>query len=463
MNQATVTTDSFLFNILSAASGKTFINSNRVLHCIATPQPTTFNRFALLDTGDDDINICVDTGATTSIVPLNFPLENEKVTTQQGIRVCSCTGGIIIGKAKGNLKLILPPRAHLANKMKVNTLLLSVGQVADQGCVSVFTKEKVMICDENEIKIKLTAPPLVEGKRGRNGLWHVSIYNQKQDPVLYCSHLANTQDTAQDLAMYLHACAGDPVLTTWTRAIANGNYQSWPHLSAATGPKWVRRNLPKSMETTMGHMKAIPGTRSTKTTKNKQAIEVEDVVDDNEEPDLGPLQSHIETAKNHQVACGVVEIHQSEVKGLVSSDLPGRFPFTSNKGNNYIFVMYDFDTNSIIGKLVKSRDADQLVFGYQQCYDELREGNVTPILHRLDNEVKDLLFAAITANNCKFQIATAHSHRQLIAERAIQTYKYHLISVLNGTDRNFPAYLWCSLIEQVNIQINLLRQSRKTF
>jgi hypothetical protein len=29
-----------------------------------------------------------------------------------------------------------------------------------------FSKEKVIICDENEIKIKLTKPPLVEGKRG---------------------------------------------------------------------------------------------------------------------------------------------------------------------------------------------------------------------------------------------------------------------------------------------------------
>jgi hypothetical protein len=122
----------------------------------------------------------------------------------------------MIGKAKGNLKLNLPPRARLANKMKVNTPLLSVGQAADQGCVSVFTKEKVIICDENEIKIKLTTPPLVEGKRGRNGLWHVSMYNKKQDPVLYCAHSAYTQDTAQDLAMYLHACAGYPVLTTWT-------------------------------------------------------------------------------------------------------------------------------------------------------------------------------------------------------------------------------------------------------
>jgi hypothetical protein len=104
--------------------------------------------------------------------------------------------------------------------------------------------------------------------------------------------------------------------------------------------------------------------------------------------------------------------------------------------------MYDFDTNSIIGKPIKSQEADQLLFGYQQSYNELREGNVTPILHRLDNEVNGLLFSAIKTNDCKFQVATAHDHRRLIAEQSIQTYKYHLISVLNGTDKDFPAVFW---------------------
>jgi hypothetical protein len=261
--------------------------------------------------------------------------------------------------------------------------------------------------------------------------------------------------------MYLHACAGYPVLITWIRAITNGNYRSWPNI---LGPKWVKKHLPKSIETTMGHMKAIrSGTRSTKSKhKSSQPVTVEDVdaSDDDEEPELEAPRPHTDTAKNHQVAFGVVEVEQSQVKGLVSSDLPGRFPFTSNKGNKYIFVLYDFDSNVIIGKPIKSREAEQLVSGYQQCYDELREGNIIPILHRLDNEVNELLFAAIKSNNCKFQIATAQDHRQLIAERAIQTYKYHLISVLNGTDKDFPAYLWCSLLQQVNIQINLLRQSR---
>jgi hypothetical protein len=61
----------------------------------------------------------------------------------------------------------------------------------------------------------------------------------------------------------------------------------------------------------MGHMKAIrSGTRSTKD-ENKQLIKVvvEDVIDEDDEAlELERPRSHIETAKNHQVACGIVEV-----------------------------------------------------------------------------------------------------------------------------------------------------------
>jgi hypothetical protein len=148
----------------------------------------------------------------------------DKTATQNCIGVRSSTGGVMVGKPEGKLKLNLPQKARLANKMNVNTPLLLVGQAADQGCVSIFTRAKVIICDEKEIEITLKKTPLVEGKRGNNGLWHVAMNTKKKDPVLYCANSAYTQDTAQDLALYLHACAGYPVFATWCQAIANGNY-----------------------------------------------------------------------------------------------------------------------------------------------------------------------------------------------------------------------------------------------
>ena len=57
--------------------------------------------------------------------------------------------------------------------------------------------------------------------------------------------------------MYLHAYDGFLVITTWIAEIKNGNYRSWPNISAIKRPTWAKNNLPKILATTMGHMKVV--------------------------------------------------------------------------------------------------------------------------------------------------------------------------------------------------------------
>ena len=236
---------------------------------------------------------------------------------------------------------------------------------------------------------------------------------------------AYNQKTATDLSKYLHACAGYPVIDTWIKAIKKGYYSSWPKLDRFRGPKLIEKHLPKSVATTMGHMKAQrQGVRSTK----KKIDETTDEEDDDEnDPPLEAPRPHLERAVNHQVACGVIAT--SDLKGTVCTDLPGRFPFTSDMRNNYIFLMYDFDSNSILAKPIQSRNASELVRGFELCFKELEEANITPVLHRLDNEISNELIEAIKKKKLKHQIVTSHDHRQNLAERAIQTYKSFLISI----------------------------------
>ena len=208
----------------------------------------------------------------------------------------------------------------------------------------------------------------------------------------------------------------------------------------------------------MGHMKEVQqGTQST--TKNNNNEQQNDDKKDEEKDDdidnfeLEPPHPHLELAKGHQVTCGVVEY--KELKGLICTDLPGRFPFESSARNNYIFVLYDFDTNNIIAKPIKSRSAAELVRGYNLCYDELKEANITPILHRLDNKIFDDLIRAIKRKKLKRQVVTSYDHRQNSAERAIQTFKCYFISAMNGADKDFPASAWCKLLLQVTMNINM--------
>ena len=59
-----------------------------------------------------------------------------------------------------------------------------------------------------------------------------------------------------------------------------------------------------------------------------------------------------------------------------------------------------------------------------------------------------------------YQLASPGDHRLLPAERAIQTFKNHLVAILHGANPNFPANQWGRLLPHAVATLNMLRQSR---
>ena len=47
--------------------------------------------------------------------------------------------------------------------------------------------------------------------------------------------------------------------------------------------------------------------------------------------------------------------------GVAYTDLTGKFPYRSTKGNNYIMVAYNYDGNAILAEPVKNRQATTLL------------------------------------------------------------------------------------------------------
>ena len=62
--------------------------------------------------------------------------------------------------------------------------------------------------------------------------------------------------------------------------------------------------------------------------------------------------------------------------------------------------------------------------------------------------------------NETFQLVLPHLHRRNAAERAIQTFKNHFIAGIVSTHKYFPLQLWCRLLPQAIVTLNLLRPSR---
>ena len=79
-----------------------------------------------------------------------------------------------------------------------------------------------------------------------------------------------------------------------------------------------------------------------------------------------------------------------------------------------------------------------------------------------DNECSAELKHAFKANKLEYQLAPPHQHRRNAAERAIQTFKAHFIAGLTSVDPHFPITEWDRLLQQAEITLNLLRNSRLT-
>ena len=351
----------------------------------------------------------------------------------------------------------LPARLKQATVFREMTKpLFSIPVVCDGGMEVTFRKHDMIVTDkDNQVILKGvrdTKTPLwliPIGKKQTSHIQQLQEIRKIRHTTTATAHSAYHQNTIPKLTAYLHACVGSIPPATWIKAISSDWFSSWPGLTTTA----VRKHLPKSPMTVMGHMHRIrqgirPTTKITKETLMQQEIAAE--------PKLDPPRGNID--RRHYVGINAVKFE--DLKGIVSTDLPGRFPLTSARGNAYVFVLYDFDSNSILAFPIKNRSKHSLIQGYQKCLEELTRAGIKPIIHRLDNEISKDMIAEIEKRAMNYQIAAPGDHRLNFAERAIQTFKNHFVSVLHGCDPHFPANQWDRLLPQTVMTLNMVRPSR---
>ena len=113
----------------------------------------------------------------------------------------------------------LPNNFFVLPGMK-NESLLSIGQLCDHGCIAMFTKDDLQVFQNKKI--------VLQGYRNStDGLWDVPLQHKKET----INYVLKQNKTQFELAQYLHACAFSPAMDTFTKAIKNGNFISWPGIN----------------------------------------------------------------------------------------------------------------------------------------------------------------------------------------------------------------------------------------
>jgi len=214
----------------------------------------------------------------------------------------------------------------------------------------------------------------------------------------------------------------------------------------------VVKYFPESEETMKGHGRKIKsGLRSTKT-----PVQNVSDIDDIENASMN-LTHHTPTKQKESVLM-VFDLND-EAQWLMYTNQTGKFPKKSSKGNHYIMVLIEIDINTILVEAMTNRSAGEIIRAYLVLVSCLCNAGVTPKMHILDNKCSEEFKAQICKNNMTFQLVPPHDHQRNIDEKAIQTFKGHFISILCGTDKDFPLHLWCRLLPQAEHTLNMLRSA----
>ena len=99
-----------------------------------------------------------------------------------------------------------------------------------------------------------------------------------------------------------------------------------------------------------------------------------------------------------------------DAQHTIATDITGQFPVVSSKGNKYILILWDSNSNAILAEPMKNRTDREHIRVYTVLYEYLVQRGCKPQLQKLDNEASKALKDKIKANDCKIQLAPPHNH-----------------------------------------------------
>jgi hypothetical protein len=151
---------------------------------------------------------------------------------------------------------------------------------------------------------------------------------------------------------------GFPTKPTWLAAIKNKQFASWPGLTL--NATW--RHFPDSEETHKGHGRKTPsGLRSTKTKQGPLLDNSNYAFGANQDAQL-PLQP---VKKEKTIFYRTLDL-KDEATQKKLSDQPGRFPKKSSKGNQYIMVLTESNSDIILIEAMKNHSSGKMIRAYQK-------------------------------------------------------------------------------------------------
>ena len=309
----------------------------------------------------------------------------------------------------------------------------------------------------------------------------------------------------QDLVNFVSACLGNPPLKTFLKGIELG--LTFPGLDY----KMARDNPPHSIHTPFGHLRASPSNFHSSKPKTISDAEQEDpelesegvqtpapqqsekhpsilkrepatpkhtshnvrfddpsptATGEAEETDQvpwSPFSSDTEwKGEPEELPQGIhaIQVTKKELDEIVKmfGDFTGRLDKPSCDGQVAFMIFFHSKANYI--KVEPIHGGEGQSKAYHKAYEFFESKGLGGNWFIGDNAVSEATRKWFKDKGINVVIVPPYQHRANVAERMIQTFKGHFITILHATSRSFPMAFWHHLSDQAEITINLLRASR---
>jgi len=243
-----------------------------------------------------------------------------------------------------------------------NTSLLSIGQLCDAQCTATFTDTTVNIMHNNETILKGI-------RTKKDNLWHAKIPNTTANDNAWIlvqhknkqkAHNVNHTQKASELVAFAHGSFFSPAISTLQQALNKNYINHIPGLTAAM----LLNHPPQSIAMIKGHLdqshknqcstkpkvsfkpeQDTPTSPATAPTETIPAIEEQEV-----NVDYWPT-SDPNNEKTHHCYAAYTD---NPATGKIFMDQTGCFVLPASTGNTQVFILYDYDSNSIHAEPIKN-------------------------------------------------------------------------------------------------------------
>lgn len=165
---------------------------------------------------------------------------------------------------------------------------------------------------------------------------------------------------------WMHAVCGYPIKSTWLKAIKAGNFTGWPLLNERN----VNKYYPDTAKTPKGHMNQK---RKNLYSTKRQPFEICNAA------------FRLRGKKEQDVFMKTYNVRET-----IFSDQTGQYPTTSQRGNKYIMVLVEIDSNAILVEPMKSQNDSKMIRAYDAIVQRLLSAGMQPKKHvLLDNKISD--------------------------------------------------------------------------